>query len=71
MGAGVAYGAGKESTLNGVDKDDRKGNLLWGVSLGVPINRQWGFKVGYVGMRTQERTGADLDTITAGFSCMW
>jgi hypothetical protein len=70
LGAGIGYGFGAESTLNGIGKDDQKGNLAWGVNLGCPITRNFGLKIEYIGMRTQERTGADLDTVIAGFSFM-
>lgn len=71
VGAGVAYGAGRESTLNGVDKDDRRETLLWGVSLGVPINPRLGAKIGYLWRETQEETGADSGTVAVGFSYLW
>ena len=71
VGGGIAYGAGAESTLNGVKKGDDRSNLAWGVSFGYPINPRLGVKVGYIGMRTQEEVGADLDTLTAAFSFMW
>ena len=71
VGAGVGYGFGAESTFNGVGKDDEKGNLVFGVSLGIPINRQWGVKIGYIGMRTQESVGIDSDTLAIGVSFLW
>lgn len=71
IGAGVGYGSGATSTLNGIEKDDRKSNLGFGVSIGYPITPKLGFKIGYIGMRTQEDVGSDLDTVTAGFSVLW
>ena len=71
IGGGLAYGSGLESTVNGSYKNDRKENLLFGFSLGVPITRQVGFKIGYLGMRTQASVGSDSDTVVAAVSFMW
>ena len=68
-GAGYAYGG--QSTVNGVEKDDRKGILSWALSLGYPITRQSGVKVAYIGTRTQESVGSDTDTIVVAFSILW
>ncbi len=69
--ASTGYGHGGESTVNGVPANDLKGNFGWGLSLGIPINRTMGFKLAYVGTRTQQDTGADTNTFSAGFSLMW
>ena len=71
LGTGGAYGFGADSTLNDVGKDDQKANLAWGISLGYPITPKFGVKIGYIGMRTQEDVGADLDTVSAGISFFW
>jgi hypothetical protein len=71
LGAGIGYGLGAESTVNGVEKDDRRSNLAWGVSFGFPITRKAGFKIGYMSLRTKESVGANLDTVSAGFSLLW
>ena len=70
-GASVGYGYGAESTVNGVNKDDRKGNLVWALSVGAPMSRQLGVKVSYVGTRTQESVGFDSDSLVVGFSAFW
>ena len=71
IGAGIAYAGGAQSTVNGIEKDDQKGNLAWGVNAGYPFSPNFGVKVGYIGLRTQEDVGADLDTLTVGFSYLW
>jgi hypothetical protein len=71
ISTGLGYGFGAESTIDAVAKDDQKGNVAWGLNLGIPINRQLGFKIGYLGLRTQESTGSDLDSLVAGFSVLW
>lgn len=71
LAAGAGYGTGAQSTLNGVEKNDRKGNLGWGVTLGIPVTKRVGLKLGYVGLRTREAVGADLDTGVAAVSFQW
>lgn len=71
VGAGVAYGIGGESTLNGEDKNDRKGNLVGGVSIGIPISKKAGIKLSYIGFRTQENVGGNTDNLAAGISVLW
>ncbi len=71
VAASAGYGFGGETTIDGVPADDRKGNLGWGLSFGIPVNRAMGFKLSYVGIRTMEDTGSDNDTFTVAFSVMW
>ena len=69
--ASAGYGYGGESTVNGVKKNDRRGNLTYALSLGFPIMRQLGVKVAYLGTRTQESVGQDIDSIAVAFSIFW
>ena len=69
--ASGGYDYGGKSTVNGVEKDDRKQNLAWAAAFGFPLNRHLGVKVAYVATRTQESTGIDSDTLAAGFSVFW
>lgn len=71
VSTGIAYATGAQSTINGVEKDDERGNLAWGVSAGYPFAPNFGMKIGYIGLRTQKDVGADLDTLTIGFSYLW
>jgi hypothetical protein len=71
LGASAGFGYGGESTINGISADDREFNLGWGISLGIPVNRSFGFKIGYVGTRTQEDIGADTDTLAIACSLQW
>ena len=57
--------------MNGEEKNDRRGNLGWALSLGYPITRQLGVKVAYLGTRTQESVGQDTDSIAVGFAIFW
>ncbi len=42
VGAGIAYGMGGKSTVNGIPKDDPRDAILWGLALGYPISKQVG-----------------------------
>jgi len=70
-GLSAGYDYGGRSTVDGVEKDDRKQNVGWAVSLGFPVTQNLGFKLAYIGTRTQESTGIDSDTYAAGFSAFW
>lgn len=69
--ASGGYSYGKQSTVDGVEKDDQKEFLAWAFSFGFPISRHLGAKVAYIGTRTQESTGIDSDTVAVGFSAFW
>jgi hypothetical protein len=65
---GAAYGWGGESTVNGDEKSDRRGDLLAGASFGFPVAPNQGVQFGYVRRRTQKDLGADTDSVFAGWS---
>jgi hypothetical protein len=71
VGSGIGYGYGGESSVNGIEKNDRKGNLAWALNFGYPVTRQFGIKVSYLGLRTQEPVGYDSDSIAAALSFFW
>jgi hypothetical protein len=71
LGASAGYGYGGESTIGRVPANDRKGNLGFGLSAGIPVNRYFGFKIAYIGIRTREDTGSDNDTLTIACSLQW
>lgn len=66
--ASAGYDYGGVSTVDGERKDDRKQNVGWALSCGLPLSRNLGVKLSYIGVRTQEPTGADSDTFTFGLS---
>ncbi len=69
--ASVGYDYGGESTVSGTEKDDRKQNLAWAFSFGLPVTRHFGIKLAYIGIRTQESTGNDSDTFAIAASTFW
>jgi hypothetical protein len=70
-GAGIGYGLGGESTVNGIHKDDPRESLIWGLSLGCPITKKVGVKIAYISQRTQTSVGANSDTLATALSVLW
>jgi len=70
-GLSAGYGYGGQSTIDGLSADDRKESYGWGVSVGIPVSAEFGFKLGYIGTRTARETGADADLFTVACSLMW
>jgi len=71
VSASVGYDYGGESKINGVEKDDNKQDVGWGLSFAWPISRNAGFKASYIGSRKLESTGLDSDTLAASLSFSW
>ncbi|MBW2476686.1 MAG: transporter [Deltaproteobacteria bacterium] len=69
--ASAGYDYGGRSTLDGEKKDDRKQDIGWALSVGLPLSRHFGVKIAYVGSRTQESTGVDSDSFLVGLSAYW
>jgi len=70
-GVSVGYNYGGESSVNGVDSNNKKQNIGWALSFSRPIGKNYRLKVAYIGVRTQEKTGFDSDTLNAGLSWLW
>jgi hypothetical protein len=71
LGASAGYGFGGRSEVDDREKNDRRSQVSWALSLGIPINRQLGLKLAYVGSRSLERVGSDKDTIAVAASVLW
>jgi len=69
--ASAGYGYGGESTIDGIEKNDRRENLAWALSVGCPITRQLGVKFVYLSSRTQKSIGQDTDSIGVSFNIFW
>jgi hypothetical protein len=67
----AAYGAGAESTIDGVEAGDEVGKYLIAASFGYPINRRQGLKLTYLRATTTENTGSDADRVLLAYSVMW
>jgi hypothetical protein len=68
---GFGYQYGGENSVNGIGSNNRLQDIGWSFSLAYPINRSAGISVKYIGVRTQESTGLDTDTVIAGVSFAW
>jgi hypothetical protein len=71
LGASAGLNYGGESTIEGISANNREFNVGWGLSLGIPVNRSFGFKIGYIGTRTREDTGADTEALAIACSLQW
>lgn len=65
---GAAYGWGGETTIDGDEKSDRRGDLLAGGSFGFPVASNQAMQFGYIRRRTQKDLGVDTDSVFAGWS---
>jgi len=70
-GLSAAYDYGGETSINGVDKDDRRQDTAWALNLAYPITNASGIKVTYITTRTLESTGLDSDTLAVSLSLLW
>ena len=66
-----AYGSGAQSTIDGVEIQDKTGKFLWAASFGFPINPRQGFKIAYMRGETREDTGDNYDRFIIAYSMMW
>ena len=66
LSAGYDWGGG--STINGVDKDDDRQDLLFAISTGFPVTKKSNIKLAYIGGRTQENLGSDTDNFALSYS---
>jgi hypothetical protein len=71
IAGGLAYGIGQKSTIDGEGKGDRKQNLLFALSAGYAVTRNFGVKVGYLGKRALADTGGDFDSFIVGATFFW
>jgi len=71
VSSGIGYDYGGESSVNGIDKNDRQQDIAWSLNAGYPINRNLGITVAYVSSHTLESVGFDSDTVIAGLAFSW
>lgn len=71
LSSSIGYGYGAQNTINGELKDDRGENLAFALVGGFAISRNMGFKLAYIGTRTQTNKGFDSDSVAVSFSVIW
>ena len=59
VAAGGGYAAGGANTVDGVDKDDRRENILWGAGIGYSFTPWMGVKFQYIRSDAQTAVGMD------------
>ena len=69
--AGAGIGVGGQSTVNGVEKDDRKEDFGWSVKAGFPVTRSLGFKAAYFETDHWSKVGIASQTISVGLVGSW
>jgi len=70
IGAGLGYGNGGRTTINGVPRDNRQENWRIGAKLAYPIGRQHGVSL-TIGSGFNQGAGSDFDTIAVGYRFAW
>lgn len=65
-----AYGSGLQATINGLPKDNKAGNWVSALSVGIPISRTQGLNISWLRFRSQKDTGSKLDSLMVGWSMM-
>jgi hypothetical protein len=70
-GLSAGYGRGAQSTVNDLEKDDRKEDFAWAISFGYPFTSDWGVKIGYIATRRWASAGNDTDTFAIAVSHSW
>jgi len=71
VSASLGFGNGGQSTIDGVEKNDKKEFVAWALSAGYPITKRLSLKAAYIGTRRQRDSGLESDTFTIGFSTFW
>jgi hypothetical protein len=68
VAGGAAFGWGGDSEIDAVPKYDNRGNLLYGCSVGFPLDRSQSVSVGYIHTQTLEDVGSDVDSFLVSWS---
>lgn len=65
------YGLGGNSIVNRIRKDDERGNLLGGLSAGMPIFKKQAIKIAYGTTLTLKDVGANTNGFVVGWSTLF
>ena len=71
VSAGAGISVGGQSTVNGVEKDDRRGSFGWAVRAGVPVTRSLSFNAGYLETDHWTNVGIASQTVSVGLLGWW
>jgi len=68
VSADAAYGGGGESAINGVERDDDRSNLLYGVTFGFSISPANALRLGYIRQDPLNNVGLDAHSVLLSWS---
>jgi hypothetical protein len=62
------HDCGGQSHVNGEQKDDKRSDLLYALSVGMPVSKASSIKVAYVHTNTRTEVGSDSDNILVAYA---
>ncbi len=71
VSAGAGINVGGQSTVNGIEKDDRRGSFGWAVRAGFPVTRSLSFRAGYLETDHWAKVGIASQTVSVGLLGWW
>jgi len=71
ISAGAGLITGGQSTVNGIEKDDRRGSVGWSVRAGFPVTRSLSFNAGYLETDHWTDVGITSQTVSIGLLGWW
>lgn len=71
VSAGAGIGLGGQSTVNGVERDNRREDFGWTASAGFPVTRSLGFKAAYFETEHWAKVGIASQTVSVGLVGSW
>ena len=71
VAAGAGIGVGARSTVNGVYKDNYRGDFGWAVRTGFPVTQSLSFRAGYLETDHWAKVGIASQTVTVGLLGWW
>jgi hypothetical protein len=71
VSAGTGINVGGQSTVNGLERDDRRGSFGWAVRAGFPVARSLSFRAGYLETDHWSTAGIASQTVSVGLLGWW
>ena len=68
VSVGAAHDRGGQTSINGEKQDDKRRDILYGISAGFPFGSRSSLKLAYIGSRTHEDVGTDSDNYVLVYS---
>ena len=71
IAGGAGYAIGSESTVNGVENDDRRRNVIWGAAAGYSFAPWFGVTLKYIRSENQTEIGTSSNRYIVSVSTFW